>query len=110
MLDQELIKRAVEVRRIEAETMLNQVKQMYKESQKIAVEHLAKLIGPETVDQENLQLIEAIKREQRDLSYMWDFVIKAQANVDSYKRLTNDSKAMQEFIDRHIGNEKTRAK
>ena len=110
MLVQELIRQAVEVRRVEAETALSQTKRYYNEWQSQAVKSIAELIGSETVDQENPKLIEAINKWQTALTSMEVLVSREQANLDSYKRLTNDSKAMQEFIDRHTGNDKKGAK
>jgi hypothetical protein len=37
-------------------------------------------------------------------------VSRAQANLDFYKRLANDSKAMQEFVDRQTGSDEKGAK
>ena len=110
MLVQELIRQAVEVRRVEAETALSQTKRYYNEWQNHAVKSIAELIGSETVDQENPKLIEAINRWQTALTCMEVLVSREQANLDSYKRLTNDSKAMQEFVDRQTGSDERGAK
>jgi hypothetical protein len=37
-------------------------------------------------------------------------VSRKQADLDFYKRLTNDSKAMQEFVDRQTGSDEKGAK
>jgi len=110
MLVQELIRQAVEVRRVEAERALRQTKRDYNEWQNEAVKSIAELIGSETVDQENPKLIEAINRWQTGLTCMEVLVSRAQANLDFYKRLTNDSKAMQEFVDRQTGSDEKGAK
>lgn len=110
MLVQELIRQAVEVRRVEAETALSQTKRYYNEWQNQAVKSIAELIRSETVDQENPKLIEAINRWQTALTCMEVLVSREQANLDSYKRLTNDSKAMQEFVDRQTGSDEKGAK
>ena len=110
MLVQELIRQAVEVRRVEAETALSHTKRYYNECQNQAVKSIAELIGSETVDQENPKLIEAINRWQTALTCMEVLVSREQANLDSYKRLTNDSKAMQEFVDRQTGSDERGAK
>ena len=105
MLVQELIRQAVEVRRVEAETSLSQTKRYYNEWQNQAVKSIAELIGSETVDQENPKLIEAINKWQTALTSMEVLVSREQADLDFYKRLTNDSKAMQEFVDRQTGSD-----
>lgn len=110
MLEQELIRKAVEVKRVEAGTRLKQIKRFHEESQSQAVKRIAKLLGSETVDQENPKLIEVIRQEQEWLSREEVYITTAQANLEFYEQLCNDSKAMQEFFDRHIGNQKEGAK
>lgn len=110
MLVQELIRQAVEVKRMEAERELSQLKRNYNLWQSEAVNSLAKLIGPETADQGSPKLTKAINEWQTALTCSEVLVSRAQADLDSYKRLANDSKAMQEFIDRHTGNDKKGAK
>ena len=101
MLD-DLLRKAVDLKRVDAERRWSLAKECYRESENRAIEHLAKLIEPETIDQVKPELIEAIEQEQKQLDYMWSFVMSAQARVETYKRWTNDSKVMQEFIDRHM--------
>lgn len=103
MLVQELIRQAVEVRRVEAERALRQMKRDYNEWQNEAVKSIAELIGSETVDQENPKLVETINKWQTGLTRIEVLISRAQANLDYYKRLTNDSEAMQEFVDRKTG-------
>lgn len=110
MLVQELIRQAVEVKRKEAERALSFTRRNYNNWQSAAVNSLAELIGPETADQESPKLTKAINDWQTALTPSEVLVSRAQADVDFYKRLTNDSKAMQEFIDRHTGNDKKGAK
>lgn len=110
MLEQELIRKAVEVKRVEAGTRLKRIKRFHEESQSLAVERIAKLLEPECADQESPQLTEAIRREQEWLSREEVYITTAQANLEFYEQLCNDSKAMQEFFDRHIGNQKEGAK
>lgn len=101
-----IIRAAVEKRCAVAQVKLRKLEREYRESEKLAVERFAKLIRPETIDQVNPELIKAIKQEHEALSYIGNLITQAQADLDTYKRLAYNSKAMQEFIDRHTGIEK----
>lgn len=96
---EDLIRAAVDLKRVDAERRWSLAKDCYRESENQAIQHLAKLIEPETMDQVKPELIEAIEHEQKQLDYMWSFVTSSQARVETYRRWVNDSQVMQKFID-----------
>ena len=110
MLEQELIRAAIEKKRDQTMRLYEDISWSYEKSREIGVGILAELIDVGTINEPNPDLTKEIVHDNESLEFQKQSVDQAAYNLQEYERLLTDPCAMQEFFDRHIGNQKEGAK
>ena len=110
MLLEDVIRAAVEKRRDQVAKMYENIAWSYEKSREIGVGILADLIDPASLNETDPDLCREIQHVMESLEFQKQNVDQITNSLQEYERLLSDPCAMQEFIDRHTGNEKKGAK
>jgi|GEM_PF-3176607 len=101
-----LIRAAVEKRRDRIAKCYEGLVETYERCREIGIGLLADLIDPTSLKKTDPDLSREIQHVMESLEFQKQNMDQVANNLQECERLLSDPRAMREFIDRHIGNQK----